>query len=158
MKSFTQTTRFIVLIGLIAVFACGGSMCATTSSNTPLTPAAVATDVQQAVNWAVPVASAIIGVVGNQQEKDAMSLAAASVSTLNAVVAKVQASSSPAQATAANSALQQSWDALNGVITAQAGANSKVGTIIQAATNGLAAATGNPVITSPVPTPTPAGS
>lgn len=125
--------RFVVAIALVAAFACGGAMCVTnpTTGQKTLSPQSQQTvsTIQAAVNWAVPVAAGIIGMVGNPQEKADMSMAAASVGELNAVAASAQGTGSAAQQAAADSAFQQAFQALDSVITAKPGATAQVATI-----------------------------
>ncbi|MGA3114847.1 MAG: hypothetical protein ABSF90_10505 [Syntrophobacteraceae bacterium] len=104
---------------------------ATTTASTALQTAE--TDVtaaipvlQASVNWAVPVATDIIGVVGSAQEKADMNTAAASVGALNTIVANAQGSGSAAQTQSAFAALQTAWNAMNSVITAQPTASKQV--------------------------------
>ena len=155
-----KNTRLVLALAFVSYFGCCASMCATDPSTGQLVPTPqtvqVAKDVQGAVNWAVPVAAGIISIVGNSQEKADMNMAAASVGELNAMAASAQGTGNAASITAANSALAESWAALNGVITAQPGATAKVAAIPAIVDTAKAAAAQAGAQPLPTGTPSPA--
>lgn len=105
-----------------------------------------------AVNFIAPTAAAIIGVVGNPQEKAAMSMASASLGTLNAVVANAQGTGNLAQSEAAFSALLTAWNGLDSAYKNQPEAAKNLAAIPIAVDTAKLAA----IPTPPVPTPAPA--